>query len=131
VVVVPPPQPQAAPQAASQPTPQPETPAGETPASTATTINPAILNQILPDIVPSALKTINGTLRVSVEITVGADGKVTDATLASPGPSKYFAAKSLEAARQWKFRPAQAGNWTLEFQYTRGGIHVVAEPAAP
>jgi protein TonB len=112
-------------------TPPPaQTQGDETPAPAAA-INPAIMSQILPDILPSAMKTINGTLRVSVELTVGADGNVTDATLASPGPSKYFAGKSLEAARHWKFRPTQAGNWTLEFQYTRGGIHVVAGPSAP
>ncbi|HVN92314.1 MAG TPA: protein kinase [Terracidiphilus sp.] len=126
--VQPPPESQAQPepQAASQPEPAP--------AASGQTINPAIVNQILPDIVPSALKTINGTLRVSVEVTVGADGKVMNATLASPGPSKYFASKSLEAARLWKFKASQENapsSWMLEFQYRRDGIHVVAEPAAP
>jgi TonB family protein len=90
------------------------------------------VNQILPDIVPSAMKTINGTLRVTVQLAVDANGLVTSATLQSPSSSKYFAAKSLEAARHWKFKPAQSpGSWTLEFQYTRSGIHVVAEPVAP
>lgn len=123
------------PQAEAPPQPQPQidqTPApAQTSAPIGAGINPAVRTQILPDIVPSALKTINGTLRVSVEVMVGADGKVTGATLASPGPSKYFAAKSLEAAGHWKFRPAAAGSWTMEFQYTRSGIHVVAQPAAP
>ena len=103
----------------------------QTPAPSATTINPAIVNQILPDIVPSAMKTINGTLRVSVALTVSSGGLVTDATLTSPGPSKYFASKSLEAARNWKFKPDAAGTWTLEFQYTQNGIHVAAQQAAP
>jgi eukaryotic-like serine/threonine-protein kinase len=121
----PPPQAEAQPQTASNPAP------------VATMINPAIMSQILPDIVPSALKTINGTLRVSVELTLGPDGFVTGATLQSPGPSKYFAGKSLEAARHWKFKPAQVNsptapsNWILEFQYTRSGIHVVTEQTAP
>ncbi len=118
-----------APGPAAAPPPQPQ--ADQASAPTATIINPAIVNQILPDIVPSALKTINGTLRVSVQLTVGEDGKVTGATLVSPGPSKYFAAKSLEAARQWKFKPALAGAWILEFEYRRDGIHVAAQPAAP
>ena len=116
--------------------PQPQPAVDRSPAASGTTINPAVINQILPDIVPSALRTINGTLRVSVEVTVGADGKVTNATLTSPGPSKYFASKSLEAARQWKFRPSQIdgqaapSNWTLEFQYRQNGIHVVPEQTA-
>ena len=95
------------------------------------------MNQILPDILPSAMKTVNGTLRVSVRLSVDANGIVTDAALESPGPSKYFAGKSLEAARHWKFRPTQVdGNaapstWTLEFQYKQNGINVVPERTAP
>ncbi len=123
-VTAPAPAPAAAPPPQSQVQPQID----QTSAPTATTINPAIVTEILPDIVPSALNTINGTLRVSVQLTVGADGLVAGATLASPGPSKYFSGKSLEAARHWKFKPASApSNWTLEFQYRQNGIHVVAE----
>jgi serine/threonine protein kinase len=125
------PVPAAAPSQQTPTQPQPQPQAEQTAAPTATTINPAIVNQILPDIVPSAMKTINGTLRVSVQLTVGADGSVTGATLQSTGPSKYFAGKSLEAARHWKFRPESApSNWTLEFQYRQIGIHVVAEQTA-
>jgi TonB family protein len=119
-----PPQPQA------QPQPEPQAIHASAPAGTG--INPAIVNQILPDIVPSAMKTINGTLRVTVQLAVDANGLVTGTTLQSAGPSKYFAAKSLEAARRWKFKPSSApANWTLEFQYKQSGIHVVAEPVAP
>jgi len=95
------------------------------------------MNQILPDIIPSAMKTINGTLRVTVQLEVNASGAVTSVALLSPGPSKYFAGKSLEAARHWKFKPAQVdGNaapstWILEFQYTQTGIHVVPRQFAP
>ena len=121
-----------APPPAAVPPPQTQPQPDQGAAIPATTINPEIVSQILPDIVPSAMKTINGTLRVSVALTVGADGLVTGATLTSPGPSKYFAAKSLEAARHWKFKPAPApGNWTLEFQYRQNGIHVVAEQSTP
>jgi protein TonB len=93
------------------------------------------VNQILPDILPSAMRTISGTVKVSVRLSVDANGNVTDATLESPGPSKYFAGKSLEAARHWKFKPAQVGGnaapstWTLEFQFKQSGINVVPEQA--
>lgn len=122
---VPPPQPAAEPQAADNLSPAPAT------------INPAIVNQILPDIIPSAMRTISGTVKVSVRLAVNENGIVTDATLASAGPSNYFAGKSVEAARHWKFRPAQvdghavASNWTLEFQYRRAGIKVVPEQTTP
>jgi TonB family protein len=100
-------------------------------------INPAIVNQILPDIIPSAMRTISGTVKVSIRLTVDEDGIVTGATLASAGPSNYFAGKSLEAARHWKFKPAQIdghaapSSWTLEFQYRRSGIKVVPEQTTP
>jgi TonB family protein len=83
------------------------------------------------------MRSISGTLRVSVRLSVDANGKVTDATLESPGPSKYFSGKSLEAARHWKFKPAQVGGnaapstWTVEFQYKQSGIQVVPEQTAP
>ncbi len=95
------------------------------------------MNQILPDIIPSAMRTISGTVKVSVRLAVDENGIVTDATLASAGPSNYFAGKSLEAARHWKFKPAQVdghaapSNWTLEFQFRRTGIKVVPQQTTP
>jgi TonB family protein len=125
------------PVAAPAPLPQPESQIGQPSAPTTATVNHAIVNQIFPDIVPSAMKTINGTLRVTVQLEVDANGAVTSVALLSPGPSKYFAGKSLEAARHWKFKPAQVDGrgapttWTLEFQYTQSGIHVVPKQFAP
>jgi eukaryotic-like serine/threonine-protein kinase len=101
------------------------------------TINPAIVNEILPDIIPSAMRTISGKVKVSVRLAVDENGNVTDATLASAGPSNYFAGKSLEASRHWKFKPAQVdghvapSSWTLEFQYRRSGIKVVPQQMTP
>jgi TonB family protein len=126
-----------APVTAPAPPPQPESQVDQTPAPGGSTVNPAIVNQILPDILPSALKTINGTLRVSVQLEVDANGAVTSVALLSPGPSKYFAGKSLEAARHWKFKPAQVnGNaapsaWTLNFQFRQSGIQVIPERTTP
>jgi TonB family protein len=137
--IVTPPASNPAPVGAPVPPPQPaaQHQATENPAPASATINPAIVNQILPDIIPSAMRTISGTVKVSVRLTVDENGIVTDATLASAGPSNYFAGKSLEAARHWKFKPAQIdgraapSNWTLEFQYRRSGINVVPEQTTP
>jgi TonB family protein len=126
-----------APIPAAVPPPRPEAQVDQGPAASGATVNHAVVNQILPDIIPSAMKTINGTLRVTVQLEVNASGAVTSVALLSPGPSKYFAGKSLEAARHWKFKPAQVdGNaapstWILEFQYTQTGIHVVPRQFAP
>ena len=122
---------------AATPPPQPEAQADQAPAPTSATVNHGVINQILPDIIPSAMRTISGTLKVSVRLSVDANGNVTDATLASPGPSKYFAGKSLEAAQHWKFKPAQVdgqagpSTWTLEFQFKQTGINVVPKQFAP
>jgi TonB family protein len=140
--VTPPPS-NSAPAAASVPPPEPAQPRAAQPQATdnlspaPANINPAIVNQILPDIIPSAMRTISGKVKVSVRLAVDENGNVTDATLASAGPSSYFAGKSLEAARHWKFKPAQVdghaapSNWTLEFQYKRTGIKVVPQQTTP
>jgi eukaryotic-like serine/threonine-protein kinase len=122
---------------AAIPPSQPEAQVDQSPAPTSATVNHPVVNQILPDIIPSAMRTISGTVKVSVRLSVDTNGNVTDATLESPGPSKYFAGKSLEAARHWKFKPAQVGGnaapstWTLEFQFKRSGINVVPEQTTP
>jgi len=125
------------PAAVPQPQPEVQPQVDQSPAPSSATINPGVVNQILPDIVPSAMKTISGTLRVTVQLEVDANGAVTSVALLSEGPSKYFAGKSLEAARHWKFKPAQVGGQaaprtlTLEFQYKQSGIHVVPVQFAP
>lgn len=90
----------------------------------------AIVERVIPDIPASARNTIQGKVRVSVQVAVSPAGEVTDATLASPGPSKYFANKALEAARGWKFKPVQGESqsatraWMLRFQFGQSGTEV-------
>jgi TonB family protein len=61
---------------------------------------------------------------------VGADGNVSDATLESPGPSKYFANKALQAAHSWKFKPALVNGqpvpsvWIVRFVFERTGTEI-------
>ena len=83
----------------------------------------AVLEQVLPDVPPSASDTITGTIRVRVRVAVDAAGNVSEATLDSRGPSKYFANLALRAARRWRFKPAQengqdvASEWMLNFGF--------------
>jgi TonB family protein len=63
-----------------------------------------------------------------VKIHVDPSGRVADAELASPGPSRYFAGKALEAAREWTFAPPVAGEWLLHFEFDRSGTKVRPEP---
>jgi TonB family protein len=61
-----------------------------------------------------------------VKVNVDPAGNVVDTSLASAGPSRYFARVAQEAARDWKFAPAQASSrtWNLDFEFRRSGTEV-------
>ncbi len=90
----------------------------------------SVLQQVMPDVSRNALNTITGRLKVGVQVAVDASGNVSGTKLVSSGPSKYFAARALAAARQWKFTPPQvngqatASVWLLRFQFGRSGTQV-------
>lgn len=91
--------------------------------------NDAVTQRVMPDVLPGAQQSIQGQVNVSVRVSVDASGNVTSAALESPGPSKYFAKVALQAAQQWKFKPA-AGAWILQFQFTQAGNEVTRIQAA-
>jgi TonB family protein len=97
----------------------------------------AVAEQVLPDVPVGARNTIRGTVRVGVRVSVDADGKVTQATLDSAGPSRYFANLALQAARSWKFKAPQIdrksvpSEWLLRFHFGRDGTQVVPEEVNP
>jgi TonB family protein len=151
--------PAAAEPTATKPKPEPGTPAvssaphpearsarNSRAKSSATTARPAapagtvaqdeVLQQVLPEVSKTARNTIQGTVKVGVRVTVDSSGNVTKATFESPGPSKYFARKAIEAAQQWKFKPARnhgqpvPREWTLRFLFKRSGTDVIPSPAA-
>jgi TonB family C-terminal domain len=91
-----------------------------------------VVQRSMPKIAPSAQRTVTGKLKVRVRVNVDAAGNVTNTTLTTPGPSKYFARLSEEAAREWKFKPASSGEqagtrqWSLLFAFTRSKIEASA-----
>jgi TonB family protein len=97
----------------------------------------SVLQQVLPDVSLSAQNTIEGRIRVSVQVAVDASGSVSEANLVSPGPSKYFANRALAAARRWKFNPPQvagqaaASEWILRFQFQRTSTQVFPAEIKP
>jgi TonB family protein len=124
--------PPAAPAENSQPTavqsgqvpaqPEPEA-SGDEKASTSPNEN-GIVRRVMPQVSPSARRTIQGKIKVRVRVEVDAAGNVAKAKLESAGPSRYFSRIALEAAREWKFSPAQAGetgdrDWKLQFGFSR------------
>jgi TonB family protein len=120
-----------APQRAATENSQPAT--GTTSPSTPS----GVVRRIMPQVSPNARRTIQGKIKVRVKVEVDAAGNVANATLESAGPSKYFSRLALEAARDWKFSPAQAGeqgaprDWKLQFAFSRTGTEVSAVRIAP
>jgi len=95
-----------------------------------------VIEQVMPTPTEKALATIHGTVHVGVKVHVDAAGNVTDATLDSPGPSKYFADLSLKAAQRWVFNSpesdgrSQPSDWLIHFQFTQSGVHATSQQAA-
>jgi TonB family protein len=86
--------------------------------------SPSVLHEEIPDVPRSARDTIRGRIKVAVRVTVDNSGSVTYAVLENPGASKYFARLATEAAKKWKFAPADnqaSRKWLLRFEFTRGG----------
>ena len=108
-------------------TPLPARPPEAKPKATAS--GPAdaqVLNQVIPEVSEKARGTIQGKVRVRVKVSVDSAGAVTSAGLSSPSPSRFFADRAIEAARQWKFAPGTAaGDWILQFDFRRSETEVV------
>lgn len=90
----------------------------------------SVLHQVMPDVSQNAQNTIQGRLKVVVDVSVDASGNVSDAKFVSRGPSTYFANRALAAARAWKFNPPQVNGraapseWVLRFQFRKTSIEV-------
>jgi TonB family protein len=90
----------------------------------------AVAHQVMPEVSNSALRSVQGRLKIRIKLTVDSSGNVVLAKFDSRGPSKYFAERTLEAARQWKFKPPQVdgrgvpSEWILRFEFTRSGATV-------
>jgi len=88
----------------------------------------------MPQVSPSARRTIQGTIKIRVRVDVDAAGNVAKAKFESAGPSKYFSRVAMEAAREWKFAPARADEpavreWKLQFAFSRAKTVVSATRA--
>ena len=97
----------------------------------------SVVQQVLPEVSPGARRTIQGKVRVRIRVDVDSSGSVVGAQLESAGPSQYFANKAMDAARRWKFAPAQgngqpaASAWVLKFAIGRTSTTVESVPSKP
>lgn len=94
-------------------------------------------DQPMPEILPKARSTIHGKAKVTVIVDVDSSGAVTDARLESPGGSKYFSERTLQAVRRWKFQPVKvdgrdtAQKWRLQFEFQRAATKVQPRRISP
>jgi TonB family protein len=102
--------------------------------------NPArgeVLDQVLPTANTKALASIHGTFHVTARVQVDPSGKVTDATLEDPGPSRYFANLTEKAVRQWQFSSPEsdghfvASEWLVRFDFSSSGVHAIPTETRP
>jgi TonB family protein len=84
-----------------------------------------------------ARNTIRGKVTIHIRVYVDATGSVVDAKNQSPDASRFFGNLALQAARRWKFEPAEAGSpvhaaeWNLQFQFVRDLKRPVSVKVAP
>jgi TonB family protein len=105
--------------------------------STADLVPGAVAQQVMPEVSRYSRGTIQGKVRVRVRVMVDSSGNVLTAKFDSRGPSKYFAERSLQAARQWTFKPPQAdgqgvpSEWVLKFEIGRTVTNVHPVQTSP
>ena len=96
-----------------------------------------VLDQVLPTANAKAMASIQGTFHVTARVRVDPSGRVTDATLEDPGPSKYFANLTEKAARQWQFSSPESdghsvpSEWLIRFDFSSSGVHAIPTQARP
>jgi TonB family protein len=115
----------------------PQSPVPGNPAPQGVGVKGAVVERVMPDILPRGRASIHGQVNVGIRVTVDPAGAVSNATFDSPGASRYFAKQALEAAQQWKFKPAQVNGqavpsvWTLQFHFTQTATEITAVEVSP
>ena len=96
-----------------------------------------VAERVLPDVPEKVRATIHGKVPVSIRVKVDSDGKVSNAAVDSQGPSKYFAKATLQAAQQWRFKPAQvkgqavSSEWVLRFVFGQTATEITPIEVTP
>jgi TonB family protein len=110
----------------------PETPLPNSPtAPPSANGSPLVLHEEIPDVPSHARATIRGHIKIAVRVTVDRSGSVVNEVIENHGPSYYFARLATEAARKWKFVPAddqEGRKWLLRFDFSRDGVTGHAAP---
>jgi TonB family protein len=136
ITPAPPPSPAPAPAQSAVPVPaQPPVPAPA--AARGGVVQGTVVERVMPNVAERASQTIEGKVVVAIRVAVDPSGNISNATFESQGPSKYFANLALQAARSWKFTPAQVGGqavpsvWIVRFEFRRTGTEATPVEKTP
>jgi len=91
----------------------------------------AVLHEEIPAVSRSARASVRGQIKVVVRVTVDRAGNVIAENLEARGSSRYFARVATEAAKRWKFAPADNQSpreWLVQFEFSRDGTTAHAVP---
>lgn len=94
----------------------------------------AVIQRVRPHVSRTARRTIHGSVKIKVKVAVDPSGSVAGVTLDSPESRDYFTDMAIEAARHWRFTPAQvngqnvASEWILGFEFGRGRTRIRPSP---
>ena len=83
------------------------------------------------------MHTIRGKIEIVARVHVDAEGNVSSALLEHRGSSHYFATRTLDAVKKWKFRaPQQNGKpvpseWNVKFELRRDGLTATPSQLKP
>jgi hypothetical protein len=104
-------------------------PAGSEPAADrAPAPPPEIPSRKIPVLLPQAVRSIHGNVRVDVQVVIAADGSVRSAVFLKRAESPYFNRLSLAAAQASRFPSMSGHSLVLRYDYTRAGVEV-SQPA--
>jgi hypothetical protein len=90
-----------------------------------------VVHEEIPAVSRGARDSIHGQIKVAVRVTVDRAGNVVAENLEVHGSSRYFARLASDAAKKWKFAPAENQSpreWLLQFDFSRGGVTGHADP---
>ncbi|HTD71956.1 MAG TPA: protein kinase [Steroidobacteraceae bacterium] len=114
------------------PVPQSPAPVAQSPTTPPSTAS-AVVHEEIPAVSRGARASVRGQIKVVVRVTVDRAGNVIAENLEARGSSRYFARVAMEAAKRWKFAPADNQSpreWLLQFEFSRDGATAHAVPRA-